>query len=584
MRYLSWVFYGFLMFLWPVSHAGSFVSIGPGGDCHYNTAAGETLQDALNDMPAEIRLVDAITYSGTHVTQGSVFMRGGFATCSDANNNNQFVSRSTLNGLAAGVVLDLAANGNYQLEQVELTNGMISSGTGGGLKLSAADLVVTIRKSKISQNTGNLGGGIGKGVSSNAILNIIDSVIEGNTANNGGGVYFRGQGQLNFFGDSAITGNVSNNFGGGLWLQETHAVFIGGDNPDINSGITFNSSQRDGGGMYIVDSSVEMTGGYYELDGFGVLGTINKSFNVLFNQSDIDNNGSGSGGGMAVLASTVNMAAVAVSLNESKASAGGIWAINNSTVNIKRTLYPALNMGCHTGLPIGCNAIIGNLASSVGGGLYYATSSEGVVEAANISGNRANNSTALFVTGATTDLTVKASVIYDNGAGGSTPYNDNYTLRVNDNGQLTLDHVTAIENDTNLAFVYNNNGNLASFYNYFYNPTTGPWVLENGNTSTSFNCMVVDDTNNSSDVLVNLFAIGGALHSLQFVDLPNRNLHLKDDSDLVDYQAIGCPPNPQGYSMDIDGDPRTAYADLGADENLSNDIIFENGFGPGIDL
>jgi len=69
--------------------------------------------------------------------------------------------------------------------------------------------------------------------------------------------------------------------------------------------------------------------------------------------------------------------------------------------------------------------------------------------------------------------------------------------------------------------------------------------------------------------------------SVFFVDESNNDYHLSDNSILVDYTGNICPINPQvdGGVRDIDGDPRTPLsADLGADENLSNDIIFADGF------
>jgi len=83
-------------------------------------------------------------------------------------------------------------------------------------------------------------------------------------------------------------------------------------------------------------------------------------------------------------------------------------------------------------------------------------------------------------------------------------------------------------------------------------------------------------TTGGSLVLDATRALAGDPH---FVDAPNRNYRLRDDSPFIN-QGLGMVPLYPFFSADLDGQLRTRYGSLdpGAYENRTWDFLFANGF------
>ncbi len=154
-------------------------------------------------------------------------------------------------------------------------------------------------------------------------------------------------------------------------------------------------------------------------------------------------------------------------------------------------------------------------------------------------------------------------------------------MAIINSAELTVTQSTAVKNTASLGFIHNVNSNLNSYNNYFFNNLTGPWLTDSGpNPNSNYECQLVDENNNTLDVTT--YTYTSSLFNndtFYFVDESNRDFHLKENSTLIDY-TLPCPVNPNldESLKDVDGEPRTSLADLGADENLSNDIIFQSGF------
>ncbi len=562
-----------------VVHAnGSLVTLGAGSDCTYDTLQGDTLQDVLNLTPSEVRLVNNVSYVGQFVATAGVKLRGGYASCADAANDTQGNNNAVLDGNFQGITLTLLISGAYELEKISIINGSNPTDRGGGLLLSGMDMSVLLDQVTVENNEANYGGGIFKGSNLNVLLVIKDSVIKGNyagfTAGLGGGMYFDLGGELVVYGDTQITENEAISGGGGVYLDDAVATFVGGINASINSGISFNKSASYAGGLYARGSTVHITGGVVDIPGIGLIGEAGKNFNVFLNESV------GSGGGLYFdLASNATLEAVSIVSNKSTSNHGGGMMVNN---NSALSMGRPENSGCQITTSLGCNFFAQNTANLQGGGLYVWAGAQVNLQSVNFNNNRANAATAAFVTGAGSKLIINASVFHDNGNLGAGGFNDQHVMRVTSSAELEITHSTAVKNRATLGFIVNSSATFKAFNNYFFNHQTGPWLLNGGTAQSDYLCQLVDSNNNIADAanylsLTTLSANDAAF----FVDEANNDYHLSDSSVLLDYTGTNCPVNSQvdGNLSDIDGDPRTPLsADLGADENLSNDIIFVDGF------
>ena len=567
----------------------TYRTVGPGASCHFNTSNGATLQDGLNSGVPELRLVNTVPFVGTYTPPAGIYVRGGFNSCTDANNDFQGNDPSIIDGDGLGSTLSFPNNGAYVLELIRITNGAATDpapdNTGGGLNITALDMTLKLDRVVIDNNQAELGAGIYKlgsgGLPSNVLLTMVDSSIENNTTITGGfggGIYFAGAGELVAYGNTLITRNEAT-YGGGLFLKDATATIVVGPTT-LDSGFIANKATLNAGAIYTNNSTLEITGGLKDVAGVGLVGLSGKNYLIMDNLADSDANSSGVGGAMFIYNNShVILNAVSVVNNQAYESGGAIYAYQGTVLDVG---LPE-NSNCQTTTLNGCNFFINNKAILSGGALYATSNTVSSFQSVNFNGNRAANGTVVQAFAST--VNIFSSVMYNNGNFGANGYGDRNSLGTYSGGTLNIEQVTAVKNRNIDSFIQASNGSdlLNSFNNYFYNPQSGPWLTVFGGTATVVNhdCQVVDVNNNLSDSTHHLFtATATDNDQLNFIDELNKDFHLADSSVLVDFVGTFCPPNPNliNNGRDIDNDPRTLSADLGADENLSNDIIFENDF------
>ena len=567
----------------------SISTVGPDSNCDFNTTQGFTLQDALDSQASEIRLVNSVIYSGTFIPIASTNIRGAYNTCLDAVADIQGDTLSILDGNSQGSVLTLNISGTYTLDQIKLTNGLANApapnNRGGGLKLMANDMVVNLNQVTIENNTAFLGAGIHKsddnGFPRNILLTIVDSTIKNNTTSTGGiggGIYYQGLGELIVYGNTLFTQNQAE-FGGGAYLKNTIATFVAGSNSPLGSGFIGNKAYQNAAGIYANASTLKITGGLLNIVGIGLLGVSGKNYSITDNTADFDDNSTGIGGGLFLYNNShVTLNAVSI-INNHAYEGGGIYSYQGTQLSIG---FPE-NSRCQTTNSNGCNFFINNNANT-GGAFYATTNTQSHLISVNFNGNRANGATVASIH-SNSALNMESIVMYNNGDLGNNGYTDNYTLGTFSSSTLNIEHSTAVKNKNTNSFILAASGNnlLNSYNNYFFNPQSGPWLDSNtGPTSVvDFECQIVDSANNNNDIVNNIITItANDNDNLFFVNELNHDYHIKDGSLLVDYVGTHCPTNLNlfNHNKDMDNDSRTSLSDLGADENLSNDIIFEDGF------
>ncbi len=559
----------------------NFRTVGPGANCNFDTSNGATLQNALLSGVYDIRVVNSVTHMGPFTPSQQVYIRGGYASCVDAQINNQSVNHTVLDGGAINSTMTLSVNGNYILENIKLING--SASQGGGLNLTAADMTVRLDNVIIENNQAFHGAGIHKtGANNNIGLTIVDSVIQNNTTfagGIGGGLYFESTGEVIVYGDTLFTQNEAD-FGGGMYLKETNATLVVGNNPLVDSGIRFNRAREHGGGLYTDFSIVELTGGLKTLPGIGVKGLSGRNYLLLGNMADSDGNLSGLGGGMFLYNnSQITLNAISIVDNHAYDGGGGIYSYISTALTVG---YPE-NSTCQVTNLNGCNFFINNSAR-FGGAIEAHSSTTSSFVSTNFSGNRANDATIAGLTAST--MTITSSVMYNNGNSGIGGFADNYSLATFTDSTLNLEHITAVKNKNVGSFILASNGlNLLNSYNnYFYNPLSGPWLQLFGPQMAivKHECQMVDDSNNVSDNLHNLVTTSAFFNDTQyFIDEANHDYHLINSSNLIDHTGNNCPSNVNliNNNRDFDNQTRSPVADLGADENLINyPFLFGDGF------
>ena len=142
--------------------------------------------------------------------------------------------------------------------------------------LGAVDVFDTVFSSN------NVGSGSGGGIfNDSGTLSITDSTFSGNTTGNRGGGLFNGGGTVEVFG-STFLANTAIGFGGAIYNLDPGSVRV------VNSTISDNESLDHGGGIRNLGGSLFVT-----------------NCTVTGNRSDMDDGGSGDGGGIATDVDTV---------------------------------------------------------------------------------------------------------------------------------------------------------------------------------------------------------------------------------------------------------------------------------------
>ncbi|NEQ77106.1 MAG: DUF4347 domain-containing protein [Okeania sp. SIO2C9] len=253
-----------------------------------------------------------------------------------------------------------------QLENVEVTGGLVTGDSGGGLfNRGTANIINTT----ISGNSASVNGG---GINNSGTVSISNSTITSNSNNSGGGGIHNFLGIANIS-DSTI-GNNSAISGGGI-LNNTGTVSIN------NSIISDNSANSGSGGgiqnlgttdylLGIINISNSTITGNLADSGGGIynLGTTN-----INNTTISDNSASNDGGGIRNLSGTASIDNSTISGNSAGIGGGilisGITSINNSTISGNSAGLLVAGIYIFGTANISNSTIIGNSSVSAANGI-----------------------------------------------------------------------------------------------------------------------------------------------------------------------------------------------------------------------
>ncbi len=194
------------------------------------------------------------------------------------------------------------------LAGVTITDSVISGNSaanGGGLYFGGGG-PLTLTNVTFSGNSATDNGGGMYSVGGTRVALSNSTITGGNSAVLGGGLYLAGVATLT---NSTVSGNVATTNGGGLYVA-------GGTKTLTNSTISGNSAATSGGGVYVAGGATTLTnstvsgnraashgGGFYVSTGATTLNFVTVTGNVADDNTD----GTGDGGGLAVASGTVTV-------------------------------------------------------------------------------------------------------------------------------------------------------------------------------------------------------------------------------------------------------------------------------------
>ncbi len=550
------------------AHAGNdrggfFATVGSDVSCDFNV-----LQIAASSGVSELRLATNLIHSSVVLSPGIERVVGGFDTCSDAQMDIRGQGRSIIDGANTTTVIRADLTGQLELVGLEIRNGY-STTIGGGISLPQAGLILTIRDSEIHGNRADVGGGgIGKVVNGISNISVNGSRIYNNrTAGFGGGVYLANSGQFSLLRDSSLDGNSANN-GGGAAIVDASMTVIGGDNLQEPNGLSNNSAQTHGGAIYADDGFLTLSGG--ELAG---LGNNSVALNLFLNQADSDADNNGSGGVIyAVNFSAIEVSQVAASLNT--AHKGGVFSLD--TASDLTVINP--NPGnCWN--DTGCSVFASNSAAE-GGVIAAELNSNIQFDGVLMTGNRGTLGSVAALRSGLTDMTLVNSTVVQNGDPADTA-----TFILIGGAELLISQSTIVDNVSAAGVIASSTGaDIAISKSLLYNPLGGGEFSMGSPATTFFECVYVDDANNTAGNGVSLMT--AADYSGMFRDPGMFDYRLNPDDPDQFGRDFCAASTVFGSATDFEGDPRgnddpqiinrAGPYDLGADEVI--DELFKDRF------
>jgi predicted outer membrane repeat protein len=570
---------------------GDFVTMGDDAFCDFD-ATLFNIQQLIIAGHTEIRLASNATYiENIALHDQNLILRGGFADCQAAENNEQVYSDLTqITATALGLPV-LRVTGDEErrllrLENLQLRMGTSSSinGLGGGLSVDEAPYDVQLLRVSITENSGSSGAGVvfdsGTGINSTQI-NVFgqDVLIHHNQATGfGGGLYCVGLSQIALTGMSLFYNNEAG-YGAGVYMRNGCALSLyPGATPEsliFYSGFFANESTQNGGAAYLSLGAELYLFGQTMCHEGTCLGSDDIPAVMINNAADVDENGTGSGGGIYLNESNFHTSVYASGLyaegNLTPGSGGAFYQGGNTTLTIERRDGPCWDDRA-------CNTFSGN--QSLGeGGAFFAAGGQLNLSHLNITESRSNAATVLAVRGEETVATLENAVLFNNGDDGNGMFADVHAVLVDEGASLTMTHNSMVDNHitsslfrvgTAAATQLTLNASLVqdqATTNLFL-PVTG---------TVNIDCLLTHESASFSGLNV-------TVDTPIFTDRPNGDLHLQPGSPGIDL----CQAFPVSNPKDIDGETRgwddptanntNGIYDAGADEGLLSDVIFENDF------
>jgi hypothetical protein len=465
-------------------------------------------------------------------------------------------------------VITVTAGHNLRLENLTVTGGRATGDAGGGVYAAGGNLQIV--NCRITNNSAEWGGGVFQEGSTGRV-DVTGSRIELNTSGSqGGGIFARGSAALT---STLVLSNTAGLYGGGLHVQDGRV--------DLNGGLFSNNrALGDNGGGVNVNNSISITGTQFisntSNNNGGALLQWNAGYTVTVINARFERNTAKSQGGGASVAGALivgNATFVSNTVDSGAASdtfGGGLYAGGDS--QISGSTFAGNSAFC---------IYEGSCSNADGGGLY-SSSSHSTLTSVAFSGNRAGRMGG-GIGSTSSNLTMADVTFTGNQAGwGGGMYHrlGNLVLTntlfsgnlagwgggmLDESDSVTLTHVTF-------------SGNWASniggaMDNYVSNPTlvncilwgnaapTGPQIANEYGSTPDITYSDIQGTSVYTGV-GNINADPRFIAPITTTAAPTTtgNYHLGADSPVIN---VGTNA---GVASDIDGEPRDAAPDMGADE------------------
>jgi len=264
--------------------AAAVIWVGPSGTgCDTTNLGAAVLIAAFSSSDDAIHLADGISHTNINLalngfdpdgSQGSLAIRGGFASCGDA---TPTTGRTLIDGDSADPIFEILSSSGgasvVELVDLELTGAGVRAlelddgadvslvniwihDNAGGVRVRGTGRMTMDSQSWVFDNS--VSGGFGGGISCNeSAVVVVGGPVSGNFAGQwGGGIFAGGSCQLTLQGKAWVQGNTATFNGGGLAANGLAIVNTG----EAAQGILIrNNTAENGGGVYVDEASVGLS-------------------------------------------------------------------------------------------------------------------------------------------------------------------------------------------------------------------------------------------------------------------------------------------------------------------------------------
>lgn len=384
--------------------------------------------------------------NGIIYNNGVVNVNGGSFSANTADQGGVFYNVGTLNIHGGTITQNNARLGGviYNIGALVIdSNGIYGNVATDGGAIYVENGTIGLDGATISENNATNGGAIYVS-NSNAAIEIAGAIFKKNTAENGGAIYVtNGDFELN---GGVFTGNIAVNGG---------AIYVNGANVTM-SGNTLNKNEADkGGAVYVVDgafttvndvfengyvfeggaiyaerseltvSKSEFTGNSADYNGGAI--ALWESTAYVNNETKFTANTAVNDGG-AIFADKSNLTVYGTyfSANTTKQNGGAIAAVNGATAKIYTTVFGGneakknggaiFASAANTELTLQLCEFTQNKATGFGGAVAVSNKAAVYIYDVEARGNNANRGAYLYLTGASSKVTVKGVTVSGNTA------------------------------------------------------------------------------------------------------------------------------------------------------------------------
>ncbi|MBL4661831.1 MAG: hypothetical protein JKY19_15840 [Alcanivoracaceae bacterium] len=529
---------------------GGFVTVGDDSNCDFRVGANK-IQNAIDSGASEIRIASNTVYEENVLISNpnvSLTIRGGFADCTQADNNNQSdlidnwteVTRTTGQGGSIFFITGLPPGITTSFENLKIIGGDGQGGSsGGGIRLELTDSDSIIENVWLTQGQNMATGGGLSVVSSNSRVILRNTDIFQNQTNGpGGGIYCNNftagfkVATIIISESSNLYSNISGNTGGGAFIGNDCLLssFSGSSVINAGKGIFNNSANDDGGGVYAINGgNVLLYGGMLCDFNNECFGNEDNPASVYANQADTDSSGFESGGGLYATGFDTDITIIAGHMyeNTNNSGIGGAIALFDSAqLTVSHPRKSNLAVRCWN--VDRCNLFNANSAIS-GGVIYNSSNSKVVIEHAYFEDNRANNGVVITTSGSAM-TEIYSSVFNNNGNNGIGGFVDNNIIAVIDSADMQIKYSTFADNNYQDEVFHLSGATTAfSLRSSIVHDSGGLNIVNSFAGNLSSSCVMGHE----------VASLGGSSNSVddpEFIDRANRNYHLDSTiSPAIDY-------------------------------------------------